>query len=336
MSVFSKDDLIRAVKYISDAEVKDRLVEDALSNKAVVALYNEDGTKTQYFTTDEVRREEEKILRLSGYVANLDNIFKSSNRSSYIDGHLKEAAKILSNEQYIALSELVNSACGLSILRGRAGVGKSFVLKQLAEIANKNNIHAIGLSPTHKAKEVLASSGFKSCETVKGMLFKLANGRFSLPKHSILVVDEAGMIGNDDYHELLRVAATRKCSVILSGDERQLASVQRGGMFEVFARIYGSSTIFDIKRQSNNWGREVAQEFSVGNAGSGISILEQGDARCRRHVIQPDFMKRALGKQFCRRLADGLAFFLIGFLHAILAWRLPVYFDAYYTDRQNR
>jgi len=125
MSVFSKDDLIRAVKYISDAEVKDRLVEDALSHKSVVALYNEDGTKAQYFTTTEVRLEEEKILRLSGYVSNLDNIFKSSNRSSYIDGHLKEAAKILSNEQYIALSELVNSNSGLSILRGRAGVGGS-------------------------------------------------------------------------------------------------------------------------------------------------------------------------------------------------------------------
>lgn len=293
MSVFSKDDLIRAVKCISNPEAKDRLIEDALSNKAVVALYNEDGTKTQYFTTDEVRREEEKILRLSGYVANLDNVFRSSDRGSYIDGHLKEAAKILSNEQYIALSELVNAGSGLSILRGRAGVGKSFVLKQLAEIANKNNIHAIGLSPTHKAKEVLASSGFKSCETVKGMLFKLANGRFSLPKHSLLVVDEAGMIGNDDYHELLRVAATRKCSVILSGDERQLASVQRGGMFEVFARVYGSSTIFDIKRQSNNWGREVAQEFSVGNAGGGISILEQ-EGRIKRDESALESMQNLL------------------------------------------
>ena len=293
MSVFSKDDLIRAVKYISDAEVKDRLVEDALSHKSVVALYTQDGTKAQYFTTTEVRLEEEKILRLSGYVANLDNIFKSSNRSSYIDGHLKEAAKILSNEQYIALSELVNSACGLSILRGRAGVGKSFVLKQLAEIASKNNIYAIGLSPTHKAKEVLGSVGFKSCETVKGMLFKLANGRFSLPKNSLLVVDEAGMIGNDDYQELLRVAATRKCSVILSGDERQLASVQRGGMFEVFARIYGSSTIFDIKRQSNNWGREVALSLSTGNVNGGISILEK-EGRIKRDESAPESMQSLL------------------------------------------
>lgn len=281
MSVFNKEDLIRAAKYISPLEIKNRLVEDALSHKSVVELYNEGGTKSGYFTTDEVRTEEEKILRLSGYVANLDNVFRSSDRSSDTLGHLKEAAEILSNEQYIALSKLVNAGSGLSILRGCAGVGKSFVLKQLAEIAQKSNIHAIGLSPTHKAKEVLGSVGFKSCDTVKGMLFKLANGRFSLPKNSLLVVDEAGMIGNDDYQEFLRVAATRKCSVILSGDERQLASVQRGGMFEVFARVYGSSTIFDIKRQSNNWGREVAREFSTGNSAGGIAILEK-EGRIKR------------------------------------------------------
>ncbi len=107
------------------------------------------------------------------------------------------------------------------------------------------------------------------------MLFKLHNARFSLPKHSLLVVDEAGMIGNDDYQELLRVAATRKCNVILSGDERQLSSVGRGGMFEVFASTYGSGSILDIKRQKSSWGKSVAQAFSEGNVRSGISILTE-------------------------------------------------------------
>ena len=105
------------------------------------------------------------------------------------------------------------------------------------------------------------------------MLFGLAHGRFKLPKHSLLVVDEAGMIGNDDMSELLRVAATRKCNVILSGDEKQLASVQRGGMFEVLADKYGSSSILDIKRQDSEWGKSVAMAFSQGDVATGLSIL---------------------------------------------------------------
>lgn len=70
------------------------------------------------------------------------------------------------------------------------------------------------------------------------------------------------MVGNDDYQELLRVAATRKCNVILAGDERQLSSVGRGGMFEGLAEKHGSSTVLDIKRQSSNWGKEVASCFA--------------------------------------------------------------------------
>jgi hypothetical protein len=115
---------------------------------------------------------------------------------------------------------------------------------------------------------------FDQNDTIKGMLFKLRHGRFELPKYSLLVVDEAGMIGNEDYHELMRVAATRKCNVILAGDERQLTSVQRGGMFEVFAGSYGSTTLLDIQRQKSDWGKDVAMAFSRGEVVTGVGILQ--------------------------------------------------------------
>ena len=284
MSVFSKSDLMRAVKCVPDIEARERLVEDALERKSVVALFRQDGAETQYFTTAEIRTEEEKVLRLSGYVANLSNVFMTGDKSSLkrTSELVESAIGSLSVEQHIALTELITSNSALRILRGRAGVGKSHVLGQVALIARASNINVIGLAPTHKAKEALRTSGFEHTDTIKGMLFKLANGRFSLPKNSLLVVDEAGMIGNDDYQELLRVAATRKCNVILSGDERQLASVQRGGMFEIFAGIYGSSTILDIKRQQASWGKSVAMAFSKGDVRSGISILtEENRINCR-------------------------------------------------------
>lgn len=279
MSVFTKSDLMRAVKSVPNEETRQKLVEEALADKSVISLFKEDGTYTHYYTTREVRLEESKILRLSGYVANGDNILMNGSKSliKHTQGLMESARSDLTEEQYTALSELITSGSGLRILRGRAGVGKSRVLHKVRLIAESNNINVIGLAPTHKAKEVLASNGFESTDTIKGMLFKLANGRFSLPKGSLLVVDEAGMVGNDDYRELLRVAATRKCNVILSGDERQLTSVQRGGMFEVFANKYGSSTILDIKRQEAEWGKSVAKAFSEGNVRTGVSILSQAN-----------------------------------------------------------
>jgi len=275
ISVFSRGDLMRAVKCVPNIETREKLVEDALGNKGVIALFKEDGTKTGYFTTAKIRLEESKILRLSGYLANGDNIFMKDIKDRNIQRLVESARGSLTEEQHIALSELITSSRGLRILRGRAGVGKSHVLGQVALIARASNINVIGLAPTHKAREALIAGGYSHTDTIKGMLFKLHNARFSLPKHSLLVVDEAGLIGNDDYQELLRVAATRKCNVILSGDERQLSSVGRGGMFEVFASTYGSSSILDIKRQENDWGKSVAIAFSVGNVRSGISILTE-------------------------------------------------------------
>ena len=301
MSVFTKGDLVRAVKCIPDSEARKRLIEDALSDKSIVPLYREEGNKTKYLTTEAVRAEENKIVRLSQYVANESNVFT---RSAGKEGdYNKQLADIRSNaglseEQSTALSDLILSGSGIRILRGRAGAGKSFVLKQIPLIAGYAGVNVIGVAPTHKAKLELYSDGFESTDTIKGILFKLANGRFSLPKHSLIVVDEAGMVDNDDYKELLRVTATRKCNVILAGDEKQLASVQRGGMFEAFADRYGSSSIFDIKRQDRNWGKSVVMNMSAGNVETAISILDRenrvkwdGDTNSSMSTLLNDWSK---------------------------------------------
>jgi Ti-type conjugative transfer relaxase TraA len=278
MSVFNKGDLIRAVKCIPGAEARARLVEDAMSDKSIIPLFTPDASKVKYYTTNEVRLEEQKIMRLSGYVANTENVIGKSGKIFDIASSLFDDARdVLSGEQRKALKELLLCDSGLRVLRGRAGTGKSHVLGKLASIADYSGINVIGVAPTHKARIELVKSGYERVDTVKGMLFKLANARFDLPKNSLIVVDEAGMIANSDYQELLRVAATRKCNIILSGDERQLSSVTRGGMFEMFADRYGSSTIFDIQRQDSNWGRLVAQSFANGNVRSGIAILEKED-----------------------------------------------------------
>lgn len=282
MSVFSSSDLKQAVKCIPDKEAQERLVEEALAGKSVINLFDSEGKKTNLYTTCEIRAEEEKIMRLAGYVSAEKNVIslggsKAAARVNELIVKEKNTNNRFSDEQEKALSELLLGDGGVRILRGRAGSGKSYVLGQVCKVSGSVGVNVIGLAPTHKAKLELEKVGYEQNDTVKGMLFKLANGRFNLPKASLIVVDEAGMVGNDDYQELLRVAATRKCNVILSGDERQLSSVQRGGMFEVLAEKQGSSSVFDIKRQSSNWGKEVASCFAGGRVLEGLGILESNE-----------------------------------------------------------
>ena len=282
MSVFSSSDLKQAVKCIPDKETRERLVEEALAGKSVINLFTSDGRKTNLYTTNGIRAEEEKIMRLAGYVFLEKNVVllggsKAAGRVNQLIADEKISNSRFSDEQEKALSQLLFGDSGVRVLRGRAGSGKSYILGKVCRISESVGVNVIGVAPTHKAKLELAKVGYEQNDTVKGMLFKLANGRFSLPKHSLIVVDEAGMVGNDDYQELLRVAATRKCNVILSGDERQLSSVSRGGMFEVLSEKQGSSTVFDIKRQSSSWGREVASCFAGGRVLEGLTILERNE-----------------------------------------------------------
>ena len=74
MSVFNVGDLKRAVKFIPNSEARERLVEGALASKSLLELHDEQGKNTGYYTTVEIREEEEKLLRLSSYVASGKNV----------------------------------------------------------------------------------------------------------------------------------------------------------------------------------------------------------------------------------------------------------------------
>lgn len=60
----------------------------------------------------------------------------------------------------------------------------------------------------------------------------LQNGTLKLGHLDLVIVDEAGMVGTADLHQLLRATTGANAKVVLVGDARQLAPVKaRGGMF---------------------------------------------------------------------------------------------------------
>ncbi len=150
-------------------------------------------------------------------------------------------------------------------MQGRAGTGKSQVLAEAYKIATHHGQNIIGLAPTHKAA---------------------SDGKAELPRNSLLVVDEAGMVGNSDYLELLKVARSNNCNLILAGDERQLTSVERGGMFAVLASKFGSYELSNIRRQSKVWAREMAMLFAKSDITGGLQLLEQHNGLKVDHTLE--------------------------------------------------
>nr|WP_108883852.1 AAA family ATPase [Orientia tsutsugamushi] len=268
-SIFTKQDIEKAIKdipYSAKAE-RELLVQQVLSSNRILELYHDDGESSKYFTTSEVRNEETRIIRIANKIN--DRVYYNDiyNLKSDIEGLAN-----VSEEQKQALRHILLSTSGVRVLRGRAGTGKSHVLAKAHKLATKRGQNVIGLAPTHKAVSELRSKGYTEVYTVKGFLY---NRKKIFMQDSLIVVDEAGMVGTKAYAELVRVVRKNNCQLILAGDEKQLASIERGGMFEMLSNNFGSHVLIDIRRQSENWSREAAMKFAESNILSGITLLRQ-------------------------------------------------------------
>jgi Ti-type conjugative transfer relaxase TraA len=283
-AIFSKQDVVRAVKEIQGKEEKQKLIQGVLNSDRLVKLYNEDGKDTKYYTTCDVREEETRLLRIADKIH--DNI--NYNIVGNITSLKEDIAKLsnISESQREALQHILLQYNGIRILRGRAGTGKSQILATAYKLVTHHGQNIIGLSPTHKAVSELKSKGYQQCYTVKGFLFKLYNGKITLPNNSLLVVDEAGMVSNSDYLELFKIARSSNCNVILAGDEKQLTSIERGGMLEIFANTFGSYVLSDIRRQSQQWAREMALCFAKSDIAAGIVLLERHNGLKIDHTLE--------------------------------------------------
>ncbi|KJV78043.1 AAA domain protein [Rickettsia hoogstraalii str. RCCE3] len=216
-----------------------------------------------------MRDEELRIVRIADKVNSQIHFNNVVKLKSAIDNLAS-----VNEAQRASLHHILINSQGIRILQGRAGTGKSQVLAEGYKIATNHGQNIIGLSPTHKAASELKSKGYLQCYTVKGFLFKLYNGKAELPRNTTLVVDEAGMVGNSDYLELLKVARSNNCNLILAGDERQLTSVEQGGMFAVLTSKFGSYELSNIRRQSKVWAREMASCFARSDITGGLHLLE--------------------------------------------------------------
>ncbi|BAG39635.1 putative conjugative transfer protein TraA [Orientia tsutsugamushi str. Ikeda] len=67
-SIFTKQDIEKAVKDIPDLTAREQLVQQVLSSNRILELYHDDGESSKYFTTIEVRNEETRIIRIANKI----------------------------------------------------------------------------------------------------------------------------------------------------------------------------------------------------------------------------------------------------------------------------
>jgi conjugative relaxase-like TrwC/TraI family protein len=168
------------------------------------------------------------------------------------DGQKKSAELILTTQdQFIGI-------------QGYAGVGKTFMLNSVNQIAKKEGKTLIGLSPTGVATKNLENeAGIKSM-TLQRFLAKydgVANNRGTKEgrvlmqdefKNKIIVVDESSMISTIQMKNLLTIAKELNFRIVFVGDIKQLDAVEAGIPFHEMQRNgLKTAKMTEILRQNN-------------------------------------------------------------------------------------
>ena len=79
-----------------------------------------------------------------------------------------------------------------------------------------------------------------------------------------MIVDEAAMLDSRVMGELFAEAKRAEAKLILAGDDRQLASIERGGLFAELRQRHGSVAITEVTRQKVDWQRQAARDLAEG------------------------------------------------------------------------
>ena len=166
----------------------------------------------------------------------------------------------LDDEQRQALDALLCSTNTVSLFRGGAGTGKSYVLRELVDQIRQSDRRVIVLAPQRQQVVDMESAGFPSPTTIANHLIKgeLAAG-------AVVVVDEAGQIGGRQMHQLLQLARERNARMILSGDTRQHGAVEASDALLAIERYSGVKPVelHTIRRQDPALARSQSERARI-------------------------------------------------------------------------
>ena len=170
----------------------------------------------------------------------------------------------ISREQARALRH-VTGAEGLALIDGQAGTGKSFVMAAIREAYEETGFSVIGLAPTNIVAQDMKKSGFAHAATIHSELFRLSNRRTQWNAETVVMLDEAAMVDTAIMAKLTASAKAAGAKVILIGDDRQLSSVDRGGMYSVLKQRHGAAELKEVRRQTKYDDRRAAELMAEGN-----------------------------------------------------------------------
>jgi conjugative relaxase-like TrwC/TraI family protein len=229
-------------------------------------LKRTEGNQT-WTTTRQVLAEERRVI---AFAAN----GKLSCRPLVAEDKVHWHDERLSNEQRNAVRHVITSPDRVTLLRGVAGTGKTTLTREAVTQIEAAGKRVAMLAPSAEASRgVLRDEGFADADTLARFL--IDDKMQQEARGGVIWLDEASLVGSGTMDRLFKVADQLDARVVLAGDKRQLASVERGAPLRVLEDLAGLpvAEVTDIRRQSGKY-KQAVTALSRGDAAGGLHTLD--------------------------------------------------------------
>lgn len=284
-SVFTRSaflrELVEAVQCECTANEALAFAKEIEESGRVVFVGQDQTTGADMFSTEAIIHAEKDMLRTAMEQRDRRDFV----RADVLDRVLADRPT-MSAEQARAVRHALNRD-GISVVEGSAGAGKSFAMEAVKEAAERSGCEVHGIAPSWKAVDVLRNDTKlreEMARAVSGFVIKLGKGEIVLNDRSVVIMDEAGMVGTADMAAVVEAVAKAGGKLILTGDTRQLQPVVAGAPMAALGNALGTSRMDEIRRQKGGseeegkWMRAASIDFAIGDPVRALEAYDRAGA----------------------------------------------------------
>jgi|GEM_PF-6324610 len=322
-ATFTESDLKAALfkRVDGDEALYQMAASKMMMHESLIHIGQDIRSQDRYTSVDYLKSEKEALASAMWLAARRNDHVLDLKK---LDKRIDQAYAFVSDEQRAAL-HYVASGSDLSFIQGRAGAGKTTIMKIVGEEYTAQGFRVQGFALAGAAADNLErETGIPSrtidshihqlirmdklkaelsaplrknasnAETVNRQKQQASLDRLrestSFTDKDILIVDEGGMVGTKHYQHILGKAEDAGAKVIVIGDNAQLKAFSAGAFYDEMLQQHGFAELSEIRRQKVDWQREASTYLSEGETRAAMDMYHENG---RIHVLQTDEQTRA-------------------------------------------